>query len=419
MSILTDIDLLHARAGHPGLESLQRMFQVPNKIINCDACALSKSHRLPYSGVLPHITDQFSHFKCIFLLKKKSEALVNFQNYCQQVFSLFGSYPINVVMDNGGEFVSNSFRNYFKKLGTITHYTAPYTPQQNPVSERGNRSTSEKARALLIHASLLNVLWGEAVVSAVLYENITPTRHHKKSAYELWYGRCFNYSRLRVFGCKAFVDIPKAKRLGKFSDTARIGILVGYKVGQNNWRILFPEMKVIYSHHVIFHETVFPGRSFFNSNKSASTFDLFPLPMCENLQDENQVSTMNSLEQSQVLPSKSSHEILAPVGRKAPKDISSEIYIDNVITKKRSRQGNALHVVDEFNQIPYDTTEIVSSVPIVCSLNIPPKTYHQAVAAVDADAWIHAIQATKMALERKNVWEVFEIPSQAHLIHSV
>ncbi|MBW0510932.1 hypothetical protein O181_050647 [Austropuccinia psidii MF-1] len=309
------------------------------------------------------ITDQFSHFKSIFLLKTKSEALVHFQNYCRQVFSLFGSYPINVVMDNGGEFVSNSFRNYFKKLGIITHYTARYTPKQNPVAERGNRSTSEKARALLSHASLPNVLWGEAVVSAVLYENLTPTRHHKKSAYKLWYGRCFNYSCLRVFGCKAFVNIPKAKRLGKFSDTAKKGILGGYQVGQNNWRILFPEMKVIYSHNVIFHETVFPGRSFFNSNKSASTFDLFPLPMCENSLDENKVSSMNLLEQSQILPSNSSHEsnteicstttssrqvvsrtssrrpgwdiVLALVGQKAPKDISSDINLDNVITEKK------------------------------------------------------------------------------------
>ncbi|MBW0547926.1 hypothetical protein O181_087641 [Austropuccinia psidii MF-1] len=126
--------------------------------------------------------------------------------------------------------------------------------------------------------------------------------------------------------------------------------------------------------------------------------------MCENLLDENQVSLMNSLEQSQVLPSDSSHEsntercstmtssrqvvsktssgrslwdiVRAPVGQKEPKDISSDINLDNVITEKRSRRGNALHVVDELNQIAYDTTETVSSVPIVRSLKIPPKTYH-------------------------------------------
>ncbi|MBW0462803.1 hypothetical protein O181_002518 [Austropuccinia psidii MF-1] len=169
--------------------------------------------------------------------------------------------------------------------------------------------------------------------------------------------------------------------------------------------------------------------------------------MCENLLDENQVSSTDLLEKSQVLPSSSSHEsnterfstttssrqvvsrkssgrpgwdiVLAPVGQKAPKDISSDINLDNVITEKKSRRGNALHFVDEFNQIPYNITATVSSVPIVRSLNIPPKTYYQAVAAVDADAWIQAIQAKKMALERKNVWEVVNRPSQAHLINSV
>ncbi|MBW0506778.1 hypothetical protein O181_046493 [Austropuccinia psidii MF-1] len=185
----------------------------------------------------------------------------------------------------------------------------------------------------------------------------------------------------------------------------------------------------------------------FQFTNKASTFDLFPLPTGENSLNETQVSPTNSLEQIQVLPSSPSHEnnteacstttssrqvvsrtssgrpgwdiVHAPVGQKAPKGVSSDINLDNVITGKRSRRGNALHVVDELTKIPYDTTTAISSVPIVSSLNIPPKTYRQALAAVVADAWIQAIQAKKMALERKNVWEVVKIPSQAHLINSV
>ena len=51
---------------------------------------------------------------------------------------------------------------------------APYTPQQNSVAERGNCTTSEKAQALLKEANLTLELWGEAVLTVVFYENITP-----------------------------------------------------------------------------------------------------------------------------------------------------------------------------------------------------------------------------------------------------
>ncbi|MBW0537287.1 hypothetical protein O181_077002 [Austropuccinia psidii MF-1] len=195
--------LLHARAGHPSIEILRRMFKVTIPKIDCEACALSKSHRLPYSGVLPtavkplefihmdlsgrispptiggaqyyfKITDQFTSFKYVFLLKNKSEAFHYFKKFCSIAFSLFRIYPINAIMDNGGEFVSSAFKAYFEKLGIQSHFTAPYTPQQNPVAERGNRTTSEKARSLLKHAHLPNQLWGEAVITAVFYENISP-----------------------------------------------------------------------------------------------------------------------------------------------------------------------------------------------------------------------------------------------------
>ncbi|MBW0485362.1 hypothetical protein O181_025077 [Austropuccinia psidii MF-1] len=52
-------------------------------------------------------------------------------------------------MDNGREFTSICFQTSFQTHGIIPHYTAPYTPQKNPVAERGNNSTTEKGNPII------------------------------------------------------------------------------------------------------------------------------------------------------------------------------------------------------------------------------------------------------------------------------
>jgi transposase InsO family protein len=42
--------------------------------------------------------------------------------------------------DNGMEFCSNEFKLFYKKEGIVRHHTIPYTPRQNGVAERMNRT---------------------------------------------------------------------------------------------------------------------------------------------------------------------------------------------------------------------------------------------------------------------------------------
>ncbi|GBP08162.1 Retrovirus-related Pol polyprotein from transposon TNT 1-94 [Eumeta japonica] len=54
--------------------------------------------------------------------------------------------------------------------------STPYTPQQNGLSERMNRTLLEKARCMLINANLQKSLWAEAIRTAAYITNRTPTR---------------------------------------------------------------------------------------------------------------------------------------------------------------------------------------------------------------------------------------------------
>ncbi|PLW17598.1 hypothetical protein PCASD_17644 [Puccinia coronata f. sp. avenae] len=215
------------------------------------------------------ITDAFSSFKHVFILLLKSQALEKFKSYCNEVQNVHSSKIKNVVTDGGGEFCSAEFEKFYAEQGIVHHITAPYTPQKNSIAERGNRTTSEKARSLLKQANLPSSLWGEEVITAVFYENITPMKRLKwRSAYEVWFGKPFDYSRLHSFGCLAYVNIPKEKQKGKFGDTSKKGILMGYRQGIRNWRILTAGNRVKYSHDVIFNDSCFPGISPNNLRKS-------------------------------------------------------------------------------------------------------------------------------------------------------
>jgi transposase InsO family protein len=56
--------------------------------------------------------------------------------------------------DNGGEFYGNEFEEFCKKCGIARQKNTPYTPQQNGVAKRMNRTLMEKARIMLSGAGL-------------------------------------------------------------------------------------------------------------------------------------------------------------------------------------------------------------------------------------------------------------------------
>ena len=105
-------------------------------------------------------------------------------------------------IDRGGEFVSHEFDSYCDGVGIRWLLTAPYTPQQNGVVERRNRTLMEMARSMLKHKSMPNYLWGEAIRHATYLINRVATRAlNDKMPYEMLRSRRPNISHLRVFGC--------------------------------------------------------------------------------------------------------------------------------------------------------------------------------------------------------------------------
>jgi hypothetical protein len=437
--------------------------------IKCEACALSKSHRLPFSGSLPKatrpleiismdlsgkitptsfsrnqyyfkITDHFTQYRHVYLLSSKSQTFQFFMQYYLDVTNHHKSNIKTVISDGGGEFNSKEFLTFLKSKGITVQVTAPYTPQQNPVAERANCTTSEKARRLLKQAKLTSEYWAEAVSTAVFLENVTPVRSLRWSTpYQLWFKRPFNTTRLKPFGCLAFANIPKSQRDGKFGHTSKKGLLVGYQQGAHNWRVLLPGGKVERCHDVAFHETDFPGVSIFSpTDPSHLSNPLAPLEFDELEEPSAQAPPSPSSSSQDVLDWRSAEDELdldaphidinsffpnnsdddndavqeligaAPIPKpkpgynivltsdKAPKDISSTVDKSNILhTKRRANLARAM-----------TASEI-------------PRSYREAMLSSDASSWERAVKAKLEAMKDLKVWTIELMPGNESLLGTV
>ena len=104
--------------------------------------------------------------------------------------------------DNGGEYCSRNFDEYFKQKGITRQLTVPNNPAQNGLAERMNPTIVESARSMMFHSNLSVNFWAKAVNTAVYLKNRSPTTALDGiTPYECLFNRKPDVTHLRVFGC--------------------------------------------------------------------------------------------------------------------------------------------------------------------------------------------------------------------------
>ena len=88
--------------------------------------------------------------------------------------------------DRGGEYESAAFSDFCAQNGIVHQTTAPYTPQQNGVAERKNRTLKEMINSMLNSSGLPHNLWGEALLTANFILNRIHFKNSNKSPYKVW-----------------------------------------------------------------------------------------------------------------------------------------------------------------------------------------------------------------------------------------
>nr|GEX72122.1 zinc finger, CCHC-type [Tanacetum cinerariifolium] len=226
-----DTWLWHARLGHLNFESLRSMAQrdlvhgipaIKHTTQICDVCLIGKHSRasflkkekgrstspldLVYGDLCEPITpptpsekkyifllvDDYSRYMWVYFLSTKDQAFDTFKKYKKTIEKELRTTLKMLRTDHGGEFTSNEFTQYCKENGITRQVTAPYSPQQNGVVERRNRTI------------------------------IKP-----------------NLENLRDFSCIAYAKVP-SQRLTKVDDRSIRMVYLGNEQGSKAYRLFDP-----------------------------------------------------------------------------------------------------------------------------------------------------------------------------------
>jgi hypothetical protein len=264
----------HRKMGHRDIEAVQRLSSLSDGIIIekcdcnvgesyvCQCCLKGKMTRKPFpresksraaeildlvhsdlcgpmavttpSGNRYVLTliDDFSRLTVIYLLKQKSETAGKIMEYVRMTENLCGKKMEVIRSDNGGEYTSKELREFYKAEGIQCQLTVPYSPQQNGVAERENRSLIEMTRCQLIDSGLNQKYWGEAILTANY--NRCPSKSVNTTPFEMFFKKKPDLENIQIFGSEAFVHIQKEKRK-KLDCKSQKMVFVGYSPENKGW----------------------------------------------------------------------------------------------------------------------------------------------------------------------------------------
>ena len=237
--------------------------------------------------------DHYTEISSVYFLKNKGEQINAFKSFKAKIENQSGRKIKMFYCDGGGEYNSTEFNNLLIKSGIIKHSTAPYSPQQNGMAERWNRTVIEKARAMLLHAGLDYKFWADAVHTANFLRNRTPTNKNcNTTPYEKFFGHKPTAKFLRVFGSNCWALTPDNKRW-KMEPKSKPFIFVGYSNTIKGYRVYDPNTNKEYVRRdVCFNESEiikFPtirdknGNRFYSNKNKLKQEDLYfrPFPITD------------------------------------------------------------------------------------------------------------------------------------------
>ncbi|GKB12198.1 retrovirus-related pol polyprotein from transposon TNT 1-94 [Tanacetum coccineum] len=142
-------------------------------------------------------------------------------------------------------------------LVPIENFSSPYTPEQNGVAERKNKTLIEAARTMLNGSVLSKYFWTEAVRIACYTQNRSIIfKRHDKTPYEIFRERIPDINYFHVFGCPMFIHNHK-DHLGKFDVKANDGYFLGYSFNSKTFRVFNTRRQQIKETcHVTFDESI-------------------------------------------------------------------------------------------------------------------------------------------------------------------
>jgi transposase InsO family protein len=131
----------------------------------------------------------------VFFLHDKSETQEVLKKFLRRVHNEFDAKVKMIRSDNGTELKNTQVEDFLDEEGIKHEFSAPYTPQENGVAKRKNRTLIEMARTMLDEYKTLDRFGVEAINTACHPTNrLYLHKLLKKTSYELLIGNKPNVS---------------------------------------------------------------------------------------------------------------------------------------------------------------------------------------------------------------------------------
>jgi len=157
----------------------------PLELIHSDVCGPMPVMSVGGSRYFATLIDDYTRYTAVYFMSETTELLKYFKEFHREAESVTGCRVKCIRSENGTEYANKDFDRYLKECGIQRQLTAPYSPQQNRVAERANRTFLDSARSMLHYAALPEKFWAEAVFDAIYVKNrVTTKAVEKKVPYE-------------------------------------------------------------------------------------------------------------------------------------------------------------------------------------------------------------------------------------------
>uniref|UniRef100_A0ACD5YBP3 Uncharacterized protein n=1 Tax=Avena sativa TaxID=4498 RepID=A0ACD5YBP3_AVESA len=292
--------------------------------VHADVWGPSRKTSIGGANYMLTIIDDYSRKVWPYFLKHKSDVFDAFKKWKVMVEKQTEKKVKVLRTDNGMEFCSNEFEEFCSNDGMVRHHTIPYTPQQNGVAERMNRTIISRARCMLSNAGMHRRFWAEAANTACYLINRSPSIPlEKKTPIE--------------------VCLP--------SDPSPVAI------GEEGVRVQVEHLQKTVDNNVVVDDT-----------------------HEENIDDDVVQHSPTVLQQPQ-------------------ESIAADRPRRNIVPPRR--------LIEECNLVHY---------ALSCAEQVEndsePATYNEAIASVDREKWVSAMQEEMQSLEKNGTWDVVRLPKQ-------
>jgi hypothetical protein len=368
------------------------------ELVHTDLCGPMEESSFNGSRYMLLFIDDFTRKTHVYFLRNKSETFDTFCIYKQEVEKETSKSIKCLRSDNGTEFCNRIFAKYLQSSGIKHQKTVPYTPEQNGVAERANRSIIEKARTIMYEANLSKKFWAEAANTVVYLKNRSPTKAVMNAVpEELWSKRKIDLSHLKVFGCLTYGLIPSQKRRKLDMKTTDAMIFVGYPDDMKGYRLMDPKTNAVYVYRdVKFLENIFPGDKATDLTKST----VVPVNI-----EEEQIEPVHNV-MPEIPETSMDTEVICtePQGTviDQSENVDANIQTDtetDVITEPERRYN-----LRERKPINY------SHCNAIANIDGDPSTIDEALKRPDGDLWQKAINDELQSLKENGTWTLVDLP---------